>query len=284
MSIDLAPVDGMSELFAFDVRLNPDATQISLKLERGAAVWNTRDGSLVFYEPNVAHVSWLLDGRMLFLENRFGRCSSGVLHSASIRSPDGNALFEVPICIPWGGVEIGVVSPVSNLSVVFWREQADWGYVGLDVDQRRQTTLSARWTRGGRGGPPVFTPGGEAIVSCHSTGPAWWNSGGGDDPASIPSEGGRYQIAYLATHDVGSGTESETPVFADVVKGWLPKDPFDSLWYQVWGPEFVASDECRFWLPDGRSEKTGWPLSSDGLVFKITARVREEWAWRLGGE
>jgi hypothetical protein len=166
------------------------------------------------------------------------------------------------------------MSPRGGLAIATWLEQSEWGYVGVDLHAGAQTPLALRWNRGPRAAPPKFLPDGSGIVACHFEGAAWWNNRDSDDPSEQPSEGGLRRLGFITVHDVASNTVRESEVLVNLPEGWIPDDPYDSTWYQMWGPEFDQPDSVTVWMPDGVRETFRLPLGPQLIVGRALDVVR----------
>ena len=262
------------DVIVYAIHDRPGSTQRAMKLDRGAGIWE-RSGALIHYDARAVDMAWSLDGSLWSLVPTFESGPNVVRHRMLQLDP---ATFEVlktiVIEVPWGGPEYLEMSPSGGFAVATWLEQSEWGYVGVDLNAGRQTELALRWRRGPRAAPPKFLPDGSAIMACHFEGAAWWNNREADDPSEQPSEGGPKRIGWITTHEVASSTVHETEVLVMLPPGWIPDDPYDSLWYQMWGPEFDQPDSVSVWMPDGKREAFQLPLGAQVMVQRTLEVVR----------
>jgi hypothetical protein len=259
----------------YAIHERPGSTQRAMKIDRGVGIWE-QDGALVHYDPKAVDMAWAPDGSLWSLVPAFEPGRDVVRHHVLQLDPASFAVLKtIVIEVPWGGPEYLEISPKGGFAIATWLEQSEWGYVGVDLNVGRQTPLALRWRRGPRAAPPKFLADGSAIVACHFEGAAWWNNREADDPSEQPSEGGPHRVGWITTHDVATNTVRETEVFVTLPPGWIPDDPYNSLWYQMWGPELDSPDSVSVWMPDGKRETFEMPLDPQVMVHRPLDVVRE---------
>jgi hypothetical protein len=175
--------------------------------------------------------------------------------------------------VPWGGVEYLIVDHRRKTAVATWREQSQWGYVGVDLATLAQTDV-ALTADGPTLSPPAFSPDDAMIVACHYTGNRWWS----DDPDDwyAPSPGGERKVGTISVHYLATGRISFHDVFVDLPAGWLPDRPEEPDWSMLWGPEFESVDAFHVWLPDETKETLTLPLPSRIVIKRGLSTTR---AW-----
>lgn len=263
------------DVIVYGIHDHPSSTQRAMKLDQGAGIWDRDSGALIHYDPRAVDMAWAPDGSLWSLVPTFEPGPKVVRHRIVQLDPSSFAVLqEIVIEVPWGGPEFLEMSPSGGLAIATWLEQSEWGYVGVDLSAGRQTELALRWRRGPRAAPPKFLPDGSAILACHFEGAAWWNDRDTDDPSEQPSEGGPRRLGWITTHEVASNSVRETEVLVPLPPGWIPDDPYDSLWYQMWGPEFDAPDRVTVWMPDGKRESFALPLPDRVIVQRELEVVR----------
>lgn len=265
---------GLEELEAYHVRRNDRSGEVALKLKRGAGIWD-RNGKLLHFNPRGADLAWLPEtSDLLSLEVTFGRCTGrqGIKHSLQRLNSRFEVVAQMEICVPHGGVEYLVMSPKGDLCLATWLDQNEWGYVTIDVKDWVQREAHLNWPSPTLS-PPAFSLDGTQVVACHSHRDTWWHEEHGDDAEEIPSPGGSWLVGVVTAHDLAASTVNRHDVRVTVPKGWLPNDPYDSVWHYLWGPEFLSDRKFRVWLPGGREKIFDLPLPArvdieDGLARK----------------
>ena len=248
-------------LEAFNVRRNSESGYTALKLKGVSGVWN-QNGKLVHSVRRGADLAWLPGSSdLLSLEATYGKCTrqTGIKHTLKRLNSTFETMAELEICVPHGGVEYLALSPRGDRCVATWLDESEWGYVAIDVDAWRQLEAELYWKTPTLA-PPAFSPDGNYVVACHYLRDAWWNDGRAEDPEEIPSPGGAWLAGAITTHDLATNTISRHDVMVTVPQGWLPDDPYNSVWNMLWGPEFITDREFRIWLPGGREQVLAMPL------------------------
>ncbi len=259
----------------YSVHERPDGKQRSMKIDRGVGIWD-ESGALIHYDACAVDMAWDPDGGLWSLVPVFDAGPDVVRHRLDQLDPKTFVVLrQIVIEVPWGGPEYLEISPKGGFAVASWLEQSQWGYVGVDLGAGEQTDLALRWHRGSRAAPPKFLPDGSAIIACHFEGAAWWNDRESDDPSEQPSPGGPWRIGWITTHDVASNEIRESEVVANLPEGWIPEDPYDSLWYRMYGPEFQQPASVSVWMPDGKLESFALPLAERLTVDRPLEVVRE---------
>jgi hypothetical protein len=96
-----------------------------------------------------------------------------------------------------------------------------------------------------------FAPDGSALVWTLGSGYYWWTQS--EDPE--PSQGGRFRPGKVLIWRIARdepGVVATVPIDVELPRGWLPKDPEDSLLAEViQGPVFIDDHRFRILLPTG---------------------------------
>jgi hypothetical protein len=179
------------------------------------------------------------------------------------RLEDFEPITELAIDIPLGGCEYLVLSPDKKLAISTWLDQAEWGYVAIDLESWKCLSLRFEWPTATIS-PPEFSPNGEYIAACNYFRSIWWADEDADWYDSSP--GGQYQVGVITLQNTITNTVESHPLFVVVSPGWLPDDPEDPYWGMVWGPEWLTPDSFRIWLPDNTPEILTLPLPQQLVI------------------
>lgn len=245
-------------------RVHRDGTgRLALKLTHGTGVWGA-DGALLWFLPKGGDLAWIEGGRtLLSLENTFGTCTlggrQGVRHKLEKLAADTfQPRASLDLCVVSGGVQYLVVAPGGKRAVVTWSEQSAWGYVTVELDPLRQAGPALTW-RAATLPPPAFSPDGRFVVACPARDTHWWAASDDGDPPFF-SDGGRKCMAIITVQDMQSGDVTEHEIWITLPPGWTPQQQDRSEWYGLWGPDFIAADQLRVWLPDDTPSVLPFPL------------------------
>jgi hypothetical protein len=251
-------------------------SMLALKTNKGSGLW-TSEGRLLRFSAEAADLQVIAAAEAVVeLVNVFGRCTvgEGVRHQVHLRdlrqwTPRGS----IELCVPMGGAEYLVLSPDARSCLATWLDQQQWGYVGVDLVNRVQTTLAFEF-----GTPtlniPAYTSDGRFVIACNRHRRLWW----ADDPDDwdAPCPGGERLFGTISVQDTATCAVTLHELVVELPKGWIPKEADDPDWETAWGPEILSAEQFRIWLPDHTPLTLTLPLPERILLKTPLRKTRSD--------
>jgi hypothetical protein len=251
--------------FALRVQRHPTESVVTMNLSGigggVTAVWDASTGKLLWSPDQASDIGWTHDGRhAIVLASKFGRGPDGrgITHRLLRYAwPTRELLEELDFRVPSGGADSLVISPTGKQAMVIAIEQGDWCYELLQLEPHFRQLNAGHYVPFWLGDCPAFSPNEQVLVAVGSPGPGWWAPPGIDFAA--PAIAGAHKMGVVYVHHLRENRVLSHDLIVNLEEGWRPEEP-DGQWEFIWGPEFIAENRFRIWLPDGHPADLQLPL------------------------